>query len=282
MEVLKLETWINEFGQERINLDKVQEYLDFIIKARDRYDPERYSEWHHVMPKCLDTGKRFRDQGVQINGRDHFLAHMKLVECFEGKKRYKLACALIRMNKSDVSPEEVEIARKSYSDSIKGENNPIHRIDHSGVNNPMYGRTGRAHHLHKSNSVRITNGIEMKYIPVGTEIPEGWYEGVSDSYRRNMSEAVSGENNGMYGKCHSDESNRKNRESHLGKKASQETIQKMKSHRKGNPNFKPPSPEGKIFINNGTYSKLLSPEDAEVYLSKGWTKGRVSRKRCIA
>lgn len=281
MEVLKLQLWVSEFG-DQINLDKVQEYLDFIVEAKDRYDPDRTSEWHHIVPKCVDPDKKFRDQGVQINGRDHFRAHMKLVDCFEGQKKYKLACALVRMNKDGVTPEEIEIARKSYSDSIRGENNPIHRVDNSGTNNPMYGRTGESHHLHKSNSVRITDGTEMKCIPVGTEIPEGWHEGVSDNYRQNLSKAVSGENNGMYGKRHSDESNRKNREAHLGKKASPETIQKMRSHRKGNPNFRPPSCKGKIFINDGINTKLILPEDAETYLSKGWVRGKLSRKRCTA
>ena len=130
MEVLKLETWEQLFDPEVVNLDKVQEYLDFIVEARDRYDPDRYSEWHHVIPKCIDPDKKFRDQGVQINGRDHLLAHMKLVECFNGSIKCTLSYALVWMRSQvssrgeGITPEEWEEVRRLRAESCSKESLP--------------------------------------------------------------------------------------------------------------------------------------------------------------
>ena len=124
MEVLKLEMWTRMFSPEVLIPDKVQEYLDFVAQAVERYDPERYSEWHHVMPKCIDLEKRFIDQGVRINGRDHFLAHKIVVECFIGETRRKLLWALHGMSRGlrsgELSPEDYEVSRKALSQVSRG------------------------------------------------------------------------------------------------------------------------------------------------------------------
>lgn len=202
MKGLELQTWIDDFSPEEINIDKIEEYLNFIKEASERYDPERYSEWHHVIPKCIDNEKKFRDQGVRINGYDHFIAHMKLVECFNGQLKCRMSFALVRMRseiKLTMSPEEYEeiklINSRSRSISNLGRKHSSltkikmstsrseNHADVSGEKNPMY------------NKRRITNGISNSVIGPEDELPKGWKYGMTSKLRN-----VSGENNPAYGR----------------------------------------------------------------------------------
>ena len=188
MEVLKLETWINEFGEDQLSLDKLKDYLDFIVEARDRYDPERYSEWHHVMPKCIDKEKKFRDQGVRINGADHFRAHMKLVECFVIYTRsWRSMCfaltKLLGTKGCELSPEEYEEVRRLNQVALKG---------------------------------REVSAETRKKLSLARQSYE-----VTPDTRRKISEAktgrCSGESNSFYGKSHSEETKAQISKSKVGK-----------------------------------------------------------------
>lgn len=254
MEVLKLETWINEFNPQELVPDKVQEYLDFVVQAVERYDPERYSEWHHIVPRCIDPGKKFRDQGVQINGRDHFLAHKMLVDCFEGQKKYKLACAVTYTSGHlDLTPEEVEDMRKvmtAYNPTklpevrkkmsenhadFSGKNHPMYGVSRCGEDNPFFGRTHSEESKRKISETRIKSGIAR-----GENNP---MFGVKRY----------GEDNPMYGRVHSDVSRKKMSDKKIGS---------------GNPCY------GKICINNGEVNRYI-PRDLEV--PEGWIKGKLRK-----
>lgn len=100
-----------------------------------------------------------------------------------------------------------------------------------------------------------------------------------------ISNSMKGKNNPFYGKHHSDKTKEilsikstkrlLGNKYNLGRKASEETKRKMsESHKKsGN---KPPSCEGKKFINNGTTNKLVSENEIDLYLLDGWILGRIS------
>ena len=78
-----------------------------------------------------------------------------------------------------------------------------------------------------------------------------WHQ--SDELRKLHSILSTGENNGMYGKKHSDESKLKNRLSHVGK----------------------------IAVSNINLNKVLmiNKDELEVYLSNGWIKGNIHCKK---
>ncbi len=126
LEVMSLETWKIEFTDEECNFDKVQEYLNLINECIERYDPDRYSEKHHIIPKCIDREKKYQKQVVQLNGADHFLVHKKLVECFNGKLKSKMCFTLTKLLghlKSYISPEDYEYARRINAEISKGNKN---------------------------------------------------------------------------------------------------------------------------------------------------------------
>ena len=59
---------------------------------------------------------------------------------------------------------------------------------------------------------------------------------MSEEHKQALSAAQSGENNGMYGKTHSEESKKKMSEKHKGKKLSEEHKQKISKSTKGEKN----------------------------------------------
>lgn len=236
MEVLKLETWINEFGEDQLNLDKLQEYLDFIVEAIDRYDPERYSEWHHVVPKCIDLEKKFRDQGVRINGSDHFRAHMKLVECFSGEKKRRLSYAAHMVSYQVMSKGEI-VSFAEYERSKK-------------VMTESFKEMRKSQDPPTKGFRWYNNGIVSIYLPPNENPPEGFVKGcireISEETRDKMSKSgrgrvvsqetrdkhreiiLSGQSNFNFsGRHHSEESKNKISQSNKNKLVSEETRKRM-------------------------------------------------------
>lgn len=240
MKVLNIQTWTDEFGEERLNLDKLQEYLDFIVQAVKRYDSNRYSEWHHVMPKCTDREKKYRDQGVQINGSDHFRAHMKLVECFvKGAYSRRLLTYPLNQMKYSVrleglTPEEYERSRKLFSESQTGSNNPA--CSREARMKISRSRASRKH---------ITDGVHEKFVLNDGPLPEGWYYGQSNSHNLNSGKAQK------------------------GREFSEDSKLKMsKARSEGN--------RGRRWITNGVKNSFINSDEE---IPEGWTLGRfVSEK----
>lgn len=217
-QVLKLETWINEFNPEEINIDEIQKYLEFIKESIKNYDENHYSEWHHVLPKCVDKDHKFDKEGVRINGADHFKAHIKLVECFNnGQIKYKLSYALTMMKRctNNLSSEEYEKAKKLFSKNQTGDNNPsrIYGVSSetrskiskavSGKNNPFYNKE------HSTESKQQMSKSHLKY-----------YETHEAAFK---------------GRQHTEESRKKMSESHKGHPCSNKTRLKMsQAHKKEN------------------------------------------------
>ncbi len=167
LEVMHLGAWRDEFTEDECNFDKVEEYLEFIKVAVDRYDPNRYAERHHIMPRCIDKEKKYDRERARVNGSDHLKAHMKLVECFNGEKKHLLGCALFRMRKDNLknlSEIEYEEVRKAFALSQTGE------LNHA------YGKPSVT-----ANTVWITDGISNQRVS-SEEIPEGWYLGITKDF----------------------------------------------------------------------------------------------------
>ena len=272
-QVLNIQTWIDEFGEDQLNLDKLQEYLNFIQEAVERYDESRYSEWHHIMPKCVDKSHKYNNEGVRVNGRDHFLAHKFLVECFNGDKKRRLSFAVVKMLghiSKEITPDEYEEVRRLNSEALKGNQNAKgykhteetrrvmsekHR-DHD-TEETRYKRSQSllGHPVSQETRSKISTSLQGRLFPGLSYDWSGKHH--SEETKKKISEAVSGERNGMYGKTHTDAVKRQ-----------------MSISRQGNQNAK-----GNIWITDGVNNMII--RDLKD-MPDGWRRGRtIKRKKVV-
>lgn len=251
MKVLEIQTWIDEFSPDELIVSKVKEYLEFIETSVESRDESRYSEWHHVIPKCIDERSKFRNEGFSINGRDHVIAHKMLVDCFTHcDKRKRLGYALHMMLRDplgqrieSLTPEEYEEIRRIWSESVTGFKRPSdtrRRLSETlgdgrlrGEGHPLYGK-------HHSSETREKISLAVRSV---------WTE----EKRKEFSERRKGSGNPCYGK------------KVVRGPASDESRERMSA-----------SGRGKIWINDGlTSTKVSSEED----IPEGWVRGRLSFSR---
>lgn len=266
-DVFELQTWIDKFGEENLNLDKLKEYLEFVQEAERSRDPERYSEWHHVMPKCLDKEKEYVKY-VHLNGADHFRAHMMLVECFVVyKPSWRSMCfaltKLLGTKGYELSPEEYEEVRHLNQLALKGREvseETRKRLSLARQSYKMTSETGRK--ISKSKQGHCSGESNSFY---GKSHSEETKSQISKSkvgkvyYHKDRVNIVIDESQGIpdgyvKGKYWSEESLSQLRESHLKGNLSDETLRKLSESRKG--------------PNNPMYGKTLSEE----------TKDKISTK----
>lgn len=149
--------------------------------------------------------------------------------------------------------------------------------DMSGENNPMYGK----HHTDETKaaiSIKMSgeNGSMYGRPPANKGVPH------TEEELAKMSAASKGENNPFYGKHHTEESKEKNRQAHLGKKASDETRAKMsesQNARYADPAVHEQLSESRKGENNPFYGKHHSDETKAKLreANKGkpaWNKGK--------
>lgn len=218
-DLFDIKTWVNKFGEENLDLDKLTEYLEFIKEASANRDKSRYFEWHHIMPKCLDKSKEYVKY-VCLTGADHFRAHLLLPYCFYDDNRRRLAYALSLMKSHalkesegrKVLAEEYEEASRLSSEVRKRENltddfRAILSEKTSGPNNGMYGRTHTEEarlKMSKSQQVRINQPGDSEK---RSKSIKSYFSHLTEEDRREMSRKRSKE-------CLSDETRRKMSMSH--------------------------------------------------------------------
>ena len=217
---LDIDTWKQEFTEDECNFDKVQEYLEFIKEAINRYDSSRYSELHHVIPRCVNRESKYDNEVSRINGRDHFLAHKKLVDCFNGLLYYKLMHSFGMMSRLIKQKEINEEEYEQVAQYIKG--------SRSGILHPMYGK----HHSEetkKKMSNKRQPGMTGAYW-YGKSIPEETRRKISKT-KKSLKQS-SGVNNPMYGKHHTEETRRTISEKNKGKVSARKGVTLSKETKK--------------------------------------------------
>lgn len=121
-----------------INKNELIEYLNYIKDIQNLGIRElEYSEKHHIIPKSVDKNyAKDKDNLITLSGREHFIAHQLLLNCFNGKLKasmyysYNLMCNSLHNNNYDITPEDYECFREEFH-KICVENN-------TGENNPRY------------------------------------------------------------------------------------------------------------------------------------------------
>ncbi len=235
-EIMHINIWKRIFTEEECNFDKVEEYLSLIKVCADRFDSNRYSESHHILPRSLDKDHKYDKQRCRLNGADHFIVHKKLIECFNGKLKSKMSCALIKSVGSlgpYITPEDYEYVRQISAERSKGN---------------QYAR-GYIHteEARKKMSLKHRKKDSAETVKKRSEALKG--RKVSKETKEKLSRAMSGENHPMYGK-------------HLAK----ETKEKLSKIFQGNTNS-----VGNKWITNGKENRMI--KDLKD-MPEGWHRGR--------
>lgn len=179
------------------------EFIQDILNSRGRFNcGDEYHERHHIKPICIG-GTNDEENLIDLYAREHFIAHMLLAKENPDNKKLILAWHMMTNVKTNcqqryqVTPEEYEKARITYSQMMTGENNPSKSEETrkkkseaiKGEKNHNYGKP-RSEATRK----KISESHKGKIL--------------SDETRKRISEAKTGENHPNYGK-HLSEATRK-------------------------------------------------------------------------
>ena len=231
---------VDYWKQFDINVDAFEEYINFILDIISLGNRELdYSERHHILPKKVDPTFRSNKYNiVRLTAREHYIAHEKLVDVFNGKFKRSMVYAIHRMSydssttKYIPNAEEYERLKLRFSETISNVmSNPRSEKwkksmseTMSGEGNPFYGK----HHTDES----------KKKISESNKGKVAWNTGIkmSDEFRSAISK------------------------SHKGIKMPN------RSRNSASP--------GTIWITNGETSKRIDPSDFNSYELLGWRRGK--------
>ena len=194
-------------------------YTNLISKAQseDRSKGQgTYYELHHIVPKSMGGGDD-RDNLVLLTAREHYIAHLLLTKCTEGKAKAKMFLAFNRIVNSNSLDKEIKTSRLYQ----------YLRENFAKVSSEM--NTGRV----MSDEQRMQLSIARKGKPKPPR---------SEEHKRNLSKANKG-------KITSDETKQKISVSLTGKQHTEETKRKLSLAKKGKPGRKQ-SEETKQKISN--------------------------------
>ena len=226
-----------------------EEFIQNILETRGRFAcGDEYHERHHIVARCMG-GTDEDDNLIDLLAREHFEAHRLLA--LENPNNIKLVYAWNRMCNSKngdykITPEEyeelriafaqtpfTEETRQKMSESQKARWTEELREEwgnkYSGKNNPNFGN-----HMSEENKQKIGD-LHRGVSPSEetrkklSESQKAWW---TDDRKEELSQKISGENHPMFGRNHSEESKKKNSESHKGKKATEEAKQNMSKSQK--------------------------------------------------
>ena len=224
-----------------------EEFINNILETRGRNGcGEEYHETHHIVPKCMG-GSNDKENLIDLFAREHFEAHRLLAlenpeECGLQFAWWNMCqCPGSSKKRDDVTPEEYEEARIAKVKAMSGQNHPMYgkHLDEDTKNKISKSKIGKK----LSDSSRKAISIGHIGIFSGDKHPM-YGKHHSEETKQKISVAVSGNNNGnfgkamsneqkekisntkknkykkekhpMYGKHHTEESRKKNSDSHKG------------------------------------------------------------------
>jgi hypothetical protein len=171
-------------------------YIDFInniIKTRGRFAcGEEYHERHHILPKCIG-GTNDEENLIDLFAKEHFVAHKLLAEENPDNEKLIHAYAIMSFVSSEsneryqLTPEEYEDARKTFSDMLK-------KKYRNKENHPSYGT-----HISEERKKKIDEANKGNKYCVGRKISDETRKKIgdanrnpSDETRKKMSESRKG------------------------------------------------------------------------------------------
>lgn len=201
---------------------------------------------HHIIPSSLGGSDESANK-VLLTHDEHFIAHLLLMKMTSGKDRSKMAFALKRFGGKN-NRRSFVLASNLISEAL------------TGSGNPMFGK-----HLSEEHKAKISGKNHGMY---GKYCYEVWIEkyGKDVAYnldlqmRNKRSKSLSGNGNPMHGIPRT-----------IEQKIHQSKLLSGENHF----NFgKPAFTKGRVWINDGTKSRMVSED---TILERGWKKGRLPK-----
>lgn len=240
------------------------DYNTFIYSIKESRENKwfEYSERHHIVPRCIG-GSDNEENLIYLTYREHFIAHKLLAE--ENPENLKLFKAYWMMCNSKTkvaTPEDYEEARRRFSDSQRGENNP------------SYGGLSESHkkRISESSKGRKVSDITRYRVSLSKqgENHPFYSKQLSESHRENLSESHKG--HPFYGD--------KSKLSILqpGRIISDSTRANMSRNHadvsgSNNPMYGKSAVKGRKWINREGIRKYILGAEVEDYLAEGWSLG---------
>lgn len=226
MNILSEEFWINNYNIKSIH--NLKRLLNFYKSCNYDHSIFGYTERHHMVPlSIIPKDAHISDEInlIILSAREHFIAHLILskVFCDRTIEKRNMVFALHmmtrnnnKMNRNIVSSRDYNYIREQMSIVMK--ENPINKSgiknsfygkhhneeskrkisearkrsnhDYKGENNPMYGK-----HMSRESKERLSNSLKGNKNGCGNKGNK-----LSETAKRNISQAKMGENNPAYGK----------------------------------------------------------------------------------
>lgn len=160
-------------------METYKEFINNILKSRGRFScGNEYHERHHILPRCIG-GSNNNDNLIDLYAHEHFIAHKLLV--IENPNNDKLVYAWWMMSHvKDKNQERYELTPEEYEEAKKA---------FSEVHGKIVSESLKGHKVSIESRAKISNNHAD----------------------------VSGQNNGMYGKHHTEEAKQKVSQANKGK-----------------------------------------------------------------
>ena len=106
------------------------------VKLLERKKGDEYYEKHHITPKCLG-GSNKKDNLILLTAKEHYLAHLLLVEMYDGINKAKLSFALFQMCRKNkfhgriISSRQFDKAKRIMSENCSGINGTFYGKKHT-------------------------------------------------------------------------------------------------------------------------------------------------------
>ena len=247
-------------------------YYSIISNAKQQALPQdTYKEEHHIIPESLG-GSNDLDNLVSLTYREHRICHKLLVRMTTGADKGKMAYALLFFKISESTKKtlikSISDYRKNFMPITDGitdkwilKTEPLPE----GFVRGFSPDTIKKHGDGNKGKKWITNGFESKQIKSDI-LPKGWYYGQADYHKKKNSDAMSGNNNPMYGKYGIDHPS-------YGYKHTQEMLTYLSESKIGdkNPMYgKLPVNAKAVVIDGVRYHSMK-----EARLKTGWSRRRL-------
>ncbi len=188
-----------------------QKLYNQIIKRANSQNRNRknyYYESHHIQPKCMG-GNNDKINLVLLTAKEHFICHKLLCKIYPNEK--KLAHAYWAMCNQKKEGRTYKVSSRDYEEAKYLHSKIMKKFKHSEETIQIIRNT------HKDKPKSKEHRAKQSKIMTGRTY----------SKEINKSKGRSGNENGFYGKKHTEETKQKNRYAHTGNITSVETKLKL-------------------------------------------------------